>query len=88
MASSQGKKDAQKKDLLDKVIEALQEVNKARKPYRLATAGVVSAIVGGLLKAQALTSTFPQPWDTYANVILFLAIVAMAIDFMMTGLLD
>lgn len=92
MASRRGrkskKKTKEKKDFLDKIIEALHEVNKLRKPYRLATAGVVSALVAGLIKAKVLTETFPEPWNTYANVILFAAIVAMAVDFMLTGLLD
>lgn len=77
-----------KKDVLDKLTDLLTQVNKARKPYKLATAGVVSAIIAGLLKAESLTSTFPEPWNTYANAILFLAIVVMAIDFMRTGLMD
>lgn len=82
------KKSEKKDDIIDKMIKALQEANKLRKPYRLATAGMVSAIIAGLLKAQSLTATFPEPWGTYANVILFAAIVAMAIDLMLAGLAD
>ena len=82
------KKKEDKPDLLDKIISALTEVNQLRKPHKLATAGVVAAIVGGLTKAIVLTETFPQPYDMYGNAILFIAIVLIAIDYIKGGLLD
>lgn len=85
MASSKKKP---KKDFLDRLIDLFHGTDKQKKPYKLATAGVVSAITAALIKAEVLTKTFPEPWNTYANAILFLAILAMAVDFMRTGLLD
>lgn len=81
-------KNKNKRDIFDKIIDILKEINKARKPHKLATAGVVAAIVGGLLKAQALTATFPKPWDVWGNAVLFISIVLIAFDFMRGGLVD
>lgn len=62
---------------------------KATKPtYKLAKAGTVAAIVGAILKLTAVTNTFPYPADIFANVIIFCAIIGIAIDFAKGGLLD
>ena len=82
------KKKEDKPDLLDKIISALTEVNKIRKPHRLATAGVVVALVGGITKAVVLTETFPQPWDIAANAILFIAFILIVLDYIKGGILD
>lgn len=85
MAKLKNKKD---KDILDKVIEVLNKVNKVRKPYRLASAGVVAAVLGTLLKATALTQNFPEPYDTLGNFVLFIAILLIVADIARGGLLD
>jgi hypothetical protein len=41
------------------------------KVYKTAKVGIVTALVGGIFKAMALTETFPKPFDTFGNVILF-----------------
>ena len=75
-------------DFLDKIVRALTAVNDMRKPHKLATAGVVTALVGGLIKATAFTQTFPAPWDVFGNVILFLALILLVIDFIKGGIMD
>ncbi|GEM_PF-3829000 len=59
-----------------------------RPYYRLAKAGTVAAIVGGIIKLTAVTGTFPYPADLVANVIIFCAIIGIAIDFAKGGLMD
>jgi hypothetical protein len=78
----------EKKDFLDKITDILTNLNKLRKPHRLATAGVVAAIVGGLIKSTVFTRTFPEPWDILGNAILFSAMIMIVFDFLRGGLLD
>ena len=59
-----------------------------RPYYRLAKAGTVAAIVGAILKLTAVTGTFPYPADVLANVIIFCAIIGIAIDFAKGGIMD
>ncbi len=59
-----------------------------RPYYRLAKAGTVAAIVGGIIKLTAVTNTFPYPSDLIANVIIFCAIIGIAIDFAKGGIMD
>lgn len=61
---------------------------KKKQKYPVAAAGVVAAIIGGMLKATALTQTFPKPWDLYGNVILFLGLLLIVFDIMRGGLYD
>lgn len=61
---------------------------KNRKKYPMAAAGVVAAIVGGLLKATVLTQTFPKPWDVYANAAIFLGLLLVVYDIARGGLYD
>jgi hypothetical protein len=56
---------------------------KSERVIRTAKVGVVTALVGGIFKAIALTETFPQPFDTYGNVILFLAFMIMLAAFLL-----
>ncbi len=82
------KKKEEEPDLLDKIVSALTEVNELRKPHKLATAGIVVALVGGITKAIVLTETFPRPFDIYANFILFIALLLMILDFIKGGFMD
>ena len=61
---------------------------KKKKQYPIAAAGVVAAIIGGLIKATVLTETFPQPWGLYGNVILFLGLLLIVYDIARGGLYD
>ncbi|MBI2578334.1 MAG: hypothetical protein HYW26_01340 [Candidatus Aenigmarchaeota archaeon] len=61
---------------------------KKKQKYPVAAAGVVAAVIGGMLKATALTQTFPKPWDLYGNVILFLGLLLIVFDIMRGGLYD
>ncbi len=61
---------------------------KKRKEYPIAAAGVVAAVLGGLLKATALTQTFPKPFDVYGNLILFLGLLLIIYDVARGGLYD
>jgi len=74
-----------KRSLFDRIAGALKELAEARK-HKTVAVGVVSAVIAGLLKAQALTATFPEPWNTWANAALFVAIMLIAVDFMLGGL--
>ena len=56
--------------------------------YKVASAGVVAAIVGGILKLTEITKTFPYPADMVGNVIIFCAVIGIAIDLAKGGLLD
>ena len=58
------------------------------KPYRLAKAGVVAAVIGAILKLSEVTKTFPYPADLFGNLVIFCAVIAIAIDFCKGGLLD
>lgn len=57
-------------------------------PYRLAKVGIVAAIVGGILDLSEVTKTFPYPTSIIGNVIIFVAILAIAIDLCKGGILD
>ena len=74
-----------KKSILDRILDGIAS---RRRDHKLAKAGVVSAIFGALLKAVILTETFPRPWDIYANLILFVAILLVVADIAQGGLMD
>ena len=63
-------------------------VKAKKKKYPAAAAGVVAAVVGGLLKATALTASFPKPFDLWGNVILFLGMLLIVYDIARGGLYD
>ncbi len=78
-----------KKDLLDRISDVLTKAGRLlRGPHKIASGAVVAAIMGGLIKATALTQTFPEPWDTAGNAILFIAIIVIVIDIAKGGLYD
>lgn len=80
---------AKQKSTLDKISDALTKAGKILKGTNKAVSGaVVAAILGGLLKATALTQTFPEPWDTLGNAVLFLAIILIVADIAKGGLYD
>jgi len=76
---------ARKKNLLDKIVDVF--IGKPAQ-HKLAKVGVVTAMFGALLKAVVLTETFPKPWDVYANLILFVAILLVVADIAQGGLMD
>lgn len=49
--------------------------------YKTAKVGIVTALVGGIFKAMALTETFPKPFDTIGNMILFLSFLMLLFAF-------
>lgn len=61
---------------------------KKKQKYPIAAAGVVAAVIGGMLKATVLTQTFPQPYDLYGNVVLFLGLLLIVYDIARGGLYD
>ncbi len=54
-----------------------------QRVWKTAKVGVVTALVGGIFKAISLTETFPQPFDTIGNVVLFLAFLIMLAAFLL-----
>jgi hypothetical protein len=56
--------------------------------YRVTTGAVVAAIIGGIVKVGELTKTFPQPADTIANAILFVAVLFIVADICKGGMFD
>jgi hypothetical protein len=80
---------AKRKDIITRIADMLTSLGKTLKSTPKATSGaVVAAIMGGLLKATALTQTFPDPFDTLGNVILFVAVLLVALDIAKGGLFD
>lgn len=80
---------AKQKSTLDKISDILTKAGKLLKgPHKVASGAVVAAILGGLIKATALTQTFPEPWDTLGNAMLFIAIIVIVIDIAKGGLYD
>ena len=78
-----------KSTTLDKVARVLDRAAKLLKgPYKVASAGVVAAIIGGLVKLQVITKTFPEPFDVVGNVIIFVAVLMVVADICKGGLLD
>lgn len=63
-------------------------ISQKKKQYPAAAVGVVAAVIGGLIKATVLTETFPKPYDGYANVALFLAVLLIVYDIARGGLYD
>ncbi len=78
-----------KSTTLDKVARVLDRAAKLLKgPYKVASAGVVAAIIGGMVKLQVITKTFPEPFDVVGNVIIFVAVLMVVADICKGGLLD
>lgn len=57
-------------------------------PYRVTSGAVVAAVIGGLIKLGEITKAFPQPADTLANVIIFIAVLFVVADICKGGLFD
>ena len=80
---------AEKKSVLDKIIDMLDKTSKLFKgPYKTVSGAVVAAAIGGLLKLTEVTETFPPPADTLGNIIIFVAVLAFVIDLCKGGLFD
>ncbi len=63
-------------------------VKVVKGPYRITSGAVVAAIIGGMIKLGEITKTFPQPADTLANVIIFIAVLLVIADICKGGLFD
>jgi hypothetical protein len=80
---------AKQKSTLSEVSDMLTKTaSLLRGQYKVTSAGVVSAIIGGLIKLNVLTETFPQPFDVVGNVIIFAAVLMVVIDIARGGLMD
>lgn len=80
---------AKRKSALDKAYDVLTKAGKIlKRPNKMVSGAVIAAILGGLIKATALTQTFPEPWDTLGNVILFVAVILIVADIAKGGLYD
>lgn len=67
------------------MLENAAKVVKGRKT----TAGaLMAAVLGGIIKLQVLTKTFPEPFDIVGNVIIFAAVLMVVIDLCRGGLED
>jgi uncharacterized membrane protein len=78
-----------KSTTLDKIAKVLDKAAKLlRSPYKVASAGVVAAVIGGLIKLQSIAAGFPEPFDTVGNVVIFVAVLMVVIDLAKGGLLD
>lgn len=80
---------AAKKSTLDQISSLFDKAAKLLKgPYKVASAGVVTGVIGGLIKMTVLTETFPEPYDVVGNVIIFVAVLMVVADIAKGGLLD
>jgi hypothetical protein len=80
---------AKQKSTLSEVSDMLTKTaSLLRGQYKVTSAGVVSAIIGGLIKLNVLTETFPKPFDVVGNVIIFVAVLMVVIDIARGGLMD
>jgi drug/metabolite transporter superfamily protein YnfA len=74
---------------LDRILKILlSRKKKSKRRYPMAAAGVVAAVLGALIKAATLTKTFPEPFDIYGNIILFIAVLLIVYDIAKGGLYD
>jgi len=65
---------------LDKILKILIKKQKrkvGKKP--LATVGIVTAVLGALIRAATLTKTFPNEWEIVGNLILFIAVLIIIV---------
>jgi hypothetical protein len=73
---------------MKKIDSIINKIKKLQKPHKMAAVGVVAAIIGGLIKATALTQSFPEPYDSWGNLILFAALLLIIADIAIGGLYD
>lgn len=78
-----------KSTTLDKLAKVLNSAAKLLKgPYKTVSGAVVAALFGAILKLTAITETFPPPVDLIGNIIIFAAVLFIAVDPCRGGLLD
>jgi len=86
MAEEQKEKNS--KSALDKVGDLLENAAKVVKGRKTTAGALMAAVLGGIIKLQVLTETFPQPFDVVGNVIIFAAVLMVVIDLCRGGLED
>lgn len=78
-----------KSTTLDKLAKVLNNAAKLLKgPYKAASGAVIAALFGAILKLTVITETFPPPADLIGNIIIFAAVLFIALDIARGGLLD
>lgn len=80
---------AKQENTLDKLAKVLDRAARLLKgPYKKVSGAVVAALLGAILKLTQITETFPPPADLIGNVIIFAAVLFIAVDLCRGGLLD
>ena len=76
------------KTTLEKIADILEAAGKLARTKKATSGALVAALFGGVLKLSEVTKTFPEPADLVGNVIIFFAVLIIAIDICKGGLLD
>jgi SNF family Na+-dependent transporter len=79
---------AAKRSLLDQISRYLEALAKNARANKTVSGAVISAILGGVFKLSELTGTFPPPADLIGNIIIFAAVLFIAVDICKGGLFD
>jgi hypothetical protein len=80
---------AKQENTLDKLAKVLDRAAKLlRGPYKTVSGAVLAALFGAILKLSEITKTFPPPADLVGNIIIFAAVLFIAVDLCRGGLLD
>jgi hypothetical protein len=80
---------AKKENTLDKIAKVMDKAARLLKgPYKTVSGAVIAALFGAILKLTEVTKTFPPPADLIGNIIIFAAVLFIAVDLCRGGLLD
>lgn len=79
---------AAKRSILDQISRYLEALAKNARANKVVSGAVISALLGGVFKLSELTGTFPPPADLLGNIIIFAAILFIAVDICKGGLFD
>ena len=79
---------AAKKSVLSEISRYLEALAKNARANKVISGAVISALLGGVLKLTEVTKTFPEPADLIGNIIIFAAILFIAVDICKGGLFD
>lgn len=80
---------AKQENTLDKLAKLMDRAAKLLKgPYKAVSGAVLAALFGAILKLTEITKTFPPPADLIGNIIIFAAVLFIAVDLCRGGLLD